>query len=964
MSETLLDLVAEGTAAGGTAVVAGHREVSYAELDALSNQAAHWLRARGAGPESVVGVRLERGVEMVVALIGILKAGAAYLPLDPDCPEDRLQFMVEDSAATTVINPGDLTGLGESREPVAGVVRPENAAYVIYTSGSTGRPKGVVIEHRGIVNRLRWMQDEYGLTTRDRVLQKTPFGFDVSVWEFFWTLSVGATLVMARPGGHRDPGYLADILVAERITTAHFVPSMLRAFLAGPVPRLPVRRVLCSGEALPDELAERFHRLVGAELHNLYGPTEASVDVTATRCLPGEPVTIGYPIANTRVHLLDGELTIAGVQLARGYLNRPALTAEKFVPNPFAETPGERLYRTGDRARRRADGAFEYLGRFDHQVKIHGNRIELGEVEAALHAHPMIAAAAAAVHEDRLVAYCVYRAGAVPSTSELRARLARTLPEPMLPAVWMSLVALPLTPSGKIDRNALPAPDGARPALGVEYVEPRNADEAAIAEIWAETLGVSPVGVHDPFLELGGRSLAATRICARVSRSTGRRVSVADLFTAPTVAELAELAAAAPPVRDVHSGQTAISAAQHRMWFLDQLSGPSATYTMYEAYRCAGELDVEALRRALAEVVRRHETLRTTFRSRRGGPELVVSAAGEIPLTVVDGPAEEIVDAELRRPFELARGPLLRCTVIRGEPGRFTLLAVVHHIIADDTSMEIFWRDLAECYAGRASALPELAASHAAPDQGGLEYWKSALAGAPPAIELPDSLARPARQAQLEGTVEFSVPQRVVSALEAAATEAGATGFMALLAAFVLDLKRATGRDDLVVGTFAGNRPSVEAEELIGLFVNTLALRVRVPGDPAYPEVLAAVREAVVGGFRHQDVPFDQIVAALRPPRDLSRNPVAQVAFQSLGSLSGRLRLDGIRAEPWRAGQGGNPFDVLVTVREHPDGLAGTLHYDRALFTEAAAKTMADRFVQVVRTVAADPATRGSELPG
>ncbi|WP_409465136.1 amino acid adenylation domain-containing protein [Amycolatopsis sp. GA6-003] len=962
MSETLLDLIAEGVAAGGTAVVADHREVSYVELEERSNRAAHWLRARGVGPESVVGVRLERGLEMVVALVGILKTGAAYLPLDPDYPEDRLRFMIEDSGAELVIAPGDLTGLAQPAYPVNVLVRPENAAYVIYTSGSTGRPKGVVIEHRGIVNRLRWMQDEYGLTPQDRVLQKTPFGFDVSVWEFFWTLSVGATLVMARPGGHRDPAYLAEVM-AEGITTAHFVPSMLRAFLAGPVPPLPLRRVLCSGEALPDELADRFHQVIDAELHNLYGPTEASVDVTATRCRPGEPVTIGYPIANTRIHLLDGELTIAGVQLARGYLNRPALTAEKFVPNPFAEQPGERLYRTGDRARQRADGAFEYLGRFDHQVKIHGNRIELGEVEAALHGHPMIAAAAAAVQDDRLVAYCVYREGAPPSTSELRAHLARTLPEPMLPAVWIPLPALPLTPSGKIDRNALPEPDGTRPELAVGYVEPRNATEAAIAGIWAEALGVSPVGVHDPFLELGGRSLAATRICARISRNTGRRLSVADLFTAPTVAELAEVVEAALPTGIVHSGQKTISPAQHRMWFLDQLSGPSSTYTMYEAYRCTGELDVEALRRALAEVVRRHEALRTTFRSRRGEPELVVSAETDVPLTVVDGSAEEIVEAELSRPFDLARGPLLRCAVIRGEPGRFTLLAVLHHIIADDTSMEIFWRDLAECYAGRADALPELTASYPAPDQSGLEYWKSALAGAPPAIELPDSLPRPARQAQLEGTVEFSVPQQVLTALESVATEAGATGFMALLAAFVLDLSRATGRDDLVVGTFAGNRPSVEAEDLIGLFVNTLALRVRVPGDPEYREVLDAVREAVLGGFRHQDVPFDQVVTAVRPPRDLSRNPVAQVAFQSLGSLAGRLRLDGVRAEPWRAGQGGNPFDVLVTVREHPAGLAGTLHYDRALFAEAAAKTMADRFVQVVHTVAVAPGTRGSQLP-
>jgi hypothetical protein len=457
----------------------------------------------------------------------------------------------------------------------------------------------------------------------------------------------------------------------------------------------------------------------------------------------------------------------------------------------------------------------------------------------------------------------------------------------------------------------------------------------------------------------------------------GRHLSVADLFTAPTVAELAGLTATAPAatVAVAHGdrGERAISPAQHRMWFLDQLSGPSSTYTMYEAYRCTGELDVDTLRAALTDVVRRHETLRTTFRSRRGAPELVVDAEPCVPLTVVDGPAEDFVDAEVARPFDLARGPLLRLALIRGGPGRCTLLAVVHHIVADDTSMEIFWRDLAEHYAarraGREPVFPELTASYATLAAGpqnhadSLEYWKSVLAGAPPALELPADLPRPPRQAQLEGTVEFTVPRHVTDALDAVATGARATGFMALLAAFVLDLHHATGRDDLVVGTFTGNRSSVEAEHLIGLFVNTLALRVRTPGDPAYTEVLAAVRAATLGGFRHQEVPFDRVVTAVRPPRDLARNPVAQVAFQSLGSLADRLRLDGVTAEPWRTGQGGNPFDVLVTVREHPDGVAGTLHYDRELFTEAAAKTLADRFVQVVRTVAAAPAIRGSELP-
>ncbi|MEU4745023.1 amino acid adenylation domain-containing protein, partial [Actinosynnema sp. NPDC023658] len=446
---TLLDLLGDL----GPLVV-GDTTLTAAELDALANRAAHRLRSLGVGPEAVVGVRLERGVELVVALLGVLKAGGAYLPLDPEYPEERLRFMVEDSGAELVLTRDFVAGTGTSGGPVESGVGPGNAAYVIYTSGSTGRPKGVVVEHRAVVNRLRWAQSEYGLDVSDRVLQKTPFGFDVSVWEFFWTLSAGATLVVAKPGGHRDPVYLARTIVEQCVTTAHFVPSMLRVFLDQSLPVLPLRRVLCSGEALPDDLAESFHRAVGCELHNLYGPTEAAVDVTAVRCLPGEKVTIGRPVDNTRLHVVDdrfdetdgqGELMIAGVQLARGYLGRPALTAERFVPNPFADSPGERLYHTGDLASWLPDGTIDYLGRIDHQVKLHGNRVELGEVEAALFTHPGVRAAAVAVHDNRLVGYVV-PVGAPPA--DLRDHLAVTLPEVMIPVVWTVLDALPLTSSG------------------------------------------------------------------------------------------------------------------------------------------------------------------------------------------------------------------------------------------------------------------------------------------------------------------------------------------------------------------------------------------------------------------------------------------------------------------------------------------------------------------------------------
>ncbi|MFL6120782.1 amino acid adenylation domain-containing protein [Actinophytocola sp.] len=537
-------------------------ELTYAQLDRRANRLAHHLLARGVGPESVVGVQLERGAELVVALLGIHKAGGAYLPLDPDYPAERLAYLRTDARAGVTVTAETFTGLdGPDHDP--GVhVQPAHPAYVIYTSGSTGRPKGVVIEHRGIVNRLRWMQDTYALDATDRVLQKTPSSFDVSVWEFFWPLMTGATLVLACPGGHRDPAYLAEVIAAEEITTVHFVPSMLRAFLAEPFGALPsLRRMICSGEALTADLVTGVAGRIGCELHNLYGPTEASVDVTAVQCHPGEPVTIGRPITNTRAYVVDGdlhpvadgELCLAGVQLARGYLGRPALTAERFVPDPFGD--GDRLYRTGDRARFRPDGTIDYLGRLDHQVKIRGHRIELGEVEAVLTTHPAVRAGVVTVHrpadgEPRLVAYLV--PDGRPDLSDLRAHLRRTLPEHMIPALFLSLSTLPLTPSGKTDRAALPAPDGSRPALDADYVPARTATESTLVAIWEGVLETAPIGVHDPFVELGGQSLTAARICARVRQRFGGHLSAGDLLAAATVARMAELVAApsrrpAPP---------------------------------------------------------------------------------------------------------------------------------------------------------------------------------------------------------------------------------------------------------------------------------------------------------------------------------------------------------------------------------------------------------------------------------
>ena len=541
---------------GSVAVVFENQPLTYRELNSRANQLAHRLRRLGAGPESLVGVCMERSTDLVVALLGVLKSGSAYVPLDPDYPAERVEFMRRDSRCAVVLASGsaELERLGdESEENPRVPMDPENPAYVIYTSGSTGRPKGAINTHRGIVNRLLWMQKAYALDADDRVLQKTPFSFDVSVWEFFWPLMTGACLVVAAPGGHRDSAYLIRAIRAHRVTTLHFVPSMLDVFLeeARVETCVSLRRVIASGEALSAELQDRFFlRLGGAELHNLYGPTEAAVDVTAWRCRRSRPrrsVPIGRPIDNTRVYILDdkgepappgvaGELHIAGVGLARGYLNRADLTAERFVPNPFGN--GSRLYRTGDLARFASDGEIEYLGRLDYQVKIRGFRVELGEVEAVLSQHPSIREAAVAARADGLTAYVVASGAAQPRLEELRRWLQQTLPEYMTPSAFVRLERLPLSPNGKLDRKALATVAGTR-LESAATPAPETETHARIAAIWREVLRVERAGIHDNFFDLGGHSLLMAQVLRKVNAAFGSSLSMLDLFRYPTIQSLA-----------------------------------------------------------------------------------------------------------------------------------------------------------------------------------------------------------------------------------------------------------------------------------------------------------------------------------------------------------------------------------------------------------------------------------------
>ena len=560
------------------ALVFEGKQLTYRELNGRANQLANFLRSLGVGPEVLVGIFMERSLEMVIAIYGILKAGGAYLPLDPEYPPERVAFMARDAKASVLLTQKHLAAnLPEEKETVicldsdwSGIakhnsqnlargVAAENLAYVIYTSGSTGMPKGAMNTHRGICNRLLWMQDEYQMTDRDRVLQKTPFSFDVSVWEFFWPLLVGAQLVVSRPGGHRDSNYLVKLIQGEEITTIHFVPSMLEIFLEekGVEQCRSLKRVICSGEALPYELQERFFAKLEAELHNLYGPTEAAVDVTYWACRRGSDqriVPIGHPVANTQMYILDsylqpvpigvpGELYIGGIQVGRGYLNRPELTAEKFIPDPFSSSPGARLYRTGDLARFLPAGEIEYLGRLDHQVKIRGLRIELGEIETVLSEHKGVNQALIAIRENALndktlVAYLVPKTGCEVTAGELREHLRKRLPEYMIPQYFVILKEFPLLPNGKIDRRGLPTPHLGR-QTDTGFTAPQSEVEKIIAYIWKDLLKIESVGIHDNFFELGGHSMLLVKMIAKLRDSFQKEIPIVELFRYPTISALA-----------------------------------------------------------------------------------------------------------------------------------------------------------------------------------------------------------------------------------------------------------------------------------------------------------------------------------------------------------------------------------------------------------------------------------------
>jgi amino acid adenylation domain-containing protein len=1019
------------------AVFDEQKSLTYGELAARSARLARHLQTLGVGPEVRVGLCLERSVEMVVGLLGILSAGGAYVPLDPSYPLERLLYMLEDSAVEILLVRGseaavrpDLVGgrrlvdldrlldlPTSARADIGRGTLPDNLAYVIYTSGSTGRPKGVMNTHRSVVNRLLWGQLQYGLTREDRVLQKTPFSFDVSVWELFWPLLEGARLVMARPGGHQDGGYLVRTIAEQEITTLHFVPSMLAVFLETPGLEqcTSLRRVMASGEALSHGLQQRYFARLGAPLHNLYGPTEAAVEVTWWDCDPEDPrglVPIGRPVANTAIHLLDpsfhavpvgvaGQLCIGGVQVARGYLGRPDLTAEKFLPDPQGPA-GARIYATGDLARRLPAGEIDYLGRIDHQVKVRGFRIELGEIESVLAAHPGVREAVVVAHSEtagaRLVAYVVADAAANRGglVNGLRRSCREALPEAMMPSAFVVLDALPLTPNGKVDRRALPAPPSSGSAVG-ESPGPRTPVEEIVAAIWSEVLRVERVGIEDSFFDLGGHSLLANQVVSRLREAFGMELSLRDFFAAPKVKDLARrlttgeggAALSAPPLvaRPRRDGEP-LSFAQQRLWFLHQLDPESRAYHVPIAVRLQGALAPEALASGLEGVVRRHEALRTTFALRADGPVQVIAPAAAWTLPVVDlsglgatrreAEMQRLGQGEVSRPFDLTHGPLLRTSLVRLRPRESVLLAVMHHIVSDAWSMAVLWRDTAALYRSaverRPADLPELPIQYSDFAQWQrellsgevletqLSYWRRQLAGAPTLLKLPTDRPRPPVQRFRGGRQEFSLPAETTRRLQELGRREGATLFMTLLAAFDALLHRYSRQEDVVVGFPIAGRSRVETEGLIGLFINTLALRAVVPGASSWLALLRQVREVSLAGYGHQDLPFEKLVAELDIERSLAHAPLFQtlLAMQNIPALE--VAVPDLTIELLDLGTGTAKFDLVLNVEETAGGLAGWWVYNSELFEAATVARMSGHFEALLTGILADPGRRISEL--
>jgi len=1028
----LFEELVRRTPDAGAVMFEGER-LTYAELNAKANQIASYLRSLGVGPESRVGILMERSIDLVAAILGTLKAGGAYVPLDPEYPRDRLAFMIKDSGVAVLLTQSELAGeLPSCDAPVVFVnklaefapaenIAPksetssDNLAYIIYTSGSTGIPKGVCVSHRSLVNYTLGVTNALGLNGGLTFAMVSTPAADLGNTVLYPSISTGGCLHLISRERAADAAALAAYFEEHAIDCLKIVPSHLSALLAGEEAQkiLPRRCLALGGEASSWSLIDRVKSLSDCAIFNHYGPTETTVGVLThavtddrARRLP-----LGRPLPNIKVYILDtffnpapigviGELYIGGEALARGYHERPATTAEKFIPDPFSGKAGGRLYRTGDLARYFADGTIEFLGRADNQVKVRGYRIELGEIETALREHPLVRDAAVVAWEEpssevSLAAYVVAKpAVSTIERGELRQFLSDKLPRHMLPGSFTVLDEIPLTPNGKVNRQALPKPErDARASLEVS----KTATEEILAGIYEELLGIGKVGVLDDFFELGGHSLLATRLLSRVRQRFGVEVALRKVFETPTVRGLAaqiDEARGLGQAPDEHiqrsdTESSPLSPAQQRLWFLDQLEPGSSFYNLPGAVRLRGALDLKAFERSLNEVVRRHEILRATFPMIGGEAQQRIKPNFYLPLPVTDltslpddereAEAQRLCDEEAARPFNLSSGPQIRAQLLRlGEQDHFFLLTM-HHIVADGWAMGIFIREVDALYQAFTRGLPSPLAE--LPIQYGdfanwqqqrlaggilerdLEYWSQRLADAPDLLALPTDFPRPPVQSYKGATFEFALSLELTEALKDLSRREGATLFMTLLAGFAVLLQRHAGQDDIVVGTPVAGRQQPETENLIGIFINMLVMRVDLSGDPSFVELLQRVRAEALAAYAHQEAPFERVVERLQPTRALDRAPLFQVMLALDNTPQQSLTLAGLDAQRLPLRGTAAKYDLTFSLEESATGLRGVVEFRSDLFAENTARRLAERYLQLLQGAVADPAAAISQLP-
>ena len=1018
--------------ANNPAVVYSDQQLSFSELNRRANQLAHFLRSKGVGSETFVGISLERSVEMVVALLGVLKSGGVYVPIDPNYPQERIDYILNDAQIPLLLTQERLVErFGESdsekitldsgwqeigtmpAENPSNISLPENLAYMIYTSGSTGRPKGTMLRHHGLCNLTAFQIKDFELNAESRVLQFASFSFDASVSEIFTTLISGGTLYLADRNDLMPGPGLIRLLKENKISVVTLPPSVSALLKEEEFPDL--KTLVSAGEACPPDLAEHWAKK--RRFLNAYGPTEntvcsSSFAVQETQ-LPGK-VPIGREIDNVELYILDssgnllppgvpGELHIAGESLARGYFKRADLTAEKFIPNPFSANPGTRLYRSGDRARRLPDGAIEFLGRIDQQVKIRGFRIELGEIENILMQHPAVMQCVAAAREDipgnpTLAAYCVLGKDKAADVQTLRTFASERLPDYMVPSSFTIMETIPLTANGKIDYRNLPVPDYGKLQTDQVFIAPRNAEERQLAEIFCEILNLEKVSVTQSFFELGGHSLLATQLVSRIRDIFEVELPLIAVFEAPSVARmltaieqerLKDKGRQLPPLQKIsRSEDIALSFAQQRLWFLDQLAPDNASYNIPTALKLIGRFDFTAFENSLNYLIQRHETLRTTFSNKNGTPVQVIQSELHVHPEVIElsslskekreQEAVRLASEDAMEPFDLEIGPLFRSKILKLAEDEHVILFNMHHIISDGWSVSTLIREFSALYEDfsnqRQPALPELPLQYAdfAQWQRGwlsgevleeqIAFWKKSIGLNPEPLNLPTDFPRPPVQTFNGNSISKTYSKELLDQLNVIANENGATLFMALLAVFQTLLYRYTGQDSILTGSPIANRTQSELENIIGFFVNNLVLRADFDDDPNFLTLLKRIRKNTLEAYGQQDLPFENLVEILQPERDMSHAPIFQVMFVMQNIPMQNMELSDVRLEAVAAKQKIAKYDLSLITMETEQGLFAEFEYNTDLFTPETIERLHTHFHKLLSAIVKAPQIAVSHL--